>query len=151
MDCKNACLALTRREIDSQILTPLLMKGYIKDSGKDEFIVTRKGYYYAIKISGESAENFGMVSYNQAKRLSFGTLKNICKRVHDGKTESKISMLKVKPGGREGALDSYGKEVNKQIAEILDEYGFIRFLHDYGEIEITTEGFEEIIRRILLY
>jgi hypothetical protein len=149
MEICNA-LSLTREQIDSQIISPLVLGGYIKGSTKDEVIVTRKGYYYAIKISGESAPNFGMVSYNEAKRLSFDILKYICKRIHGGKTESKINIVEIKAGGYEGAPDAYGKEVINQIAEILDEYGFIRLLDDNGEIEITTKGVEEVIRRIIL-
>lgn len=147
--CKNTHLSLADEQIDNQIIYPLLIGGYIKGSIKEGIIITRKGYYYAIKISGESAQNFGMVSYKEAKRLSFDTLKYICKR-HDGKTESKNNIFEIKPGGYEGALNAYGEEVIKQVAEILDDYGFIRFLDDNGEIEITTKGVEEVLRRILL-
>jgi hypothetical protein len=42
--CKTACTSLTDKEMDSQILNPLRIYGYIKDSAKDEVIVTRKGY-----------------------------------------------------------------------------------------------------------
>ena len=79
-----------------------------------------------------------------------GTLEYVCKRLHGRKTESKINIFEVKPGGHEGKLDSYGKEVNIQIADILNEYGCIRFLDGNGEVEITTTGVEEVIRRILL-
>jgi hypothetical protein len=148
--CKTTSVSLSDQEVNSQILRPLLIKGNIKNYTKDEVVVTRKGYYYAIRISGESAANFGMVSYNEAKRLSFGTLKYVCKRIHCTKTEPKINILKIKPGGHEGALDSYGNEVNNQIAEILGEYGFITFMGDTGEIDITTKGVEEVIRRVML-
>jgi len=59
-----------------------------------------------------------------------------------------INILKIKPGGHEGALDSYGKEVNNQIAEILNEYGFTRFLDGNTEVKIT-KGVEQVIRKIL--
>ena len=72
MSVKLPHLFLTDEEIESQILSQLRINDYIKGSIKDGVIITRKGYYYAIKISGESATNFGIVSFNEARRLSFG-------------------------------------------------------------------------------
>lgn len=58
--------------------------------------------------------------------------------------------MKIKPGGYEGAHNAYGEEFINQIAEILYEYGFIEFLDDNGEIDITVKGVQEVIRSILL-
>ena len=85
---KATCLSLTDEEIESQILSQLRIEEYIKGSMKDGVTITRKGYYYAIKVSRESATNFGMVSFNEARKLSFGTLQHVCKQLHVRKTES---------------------------------------------------------------
>jgi hypothetical protein len=104
--CKAMHLSLTDEEIE-QILSQLR----IEDSMKDGVMITRKGYYYAIKISRESVTNFGMVSFNEARKLSFCTLQYVCKQSHVRKTESRINILEINHGGREGGPYSYGKEV----------------------------------------
>lgn len=56
------------------------MTGYII-VGADckQITLTRSGLYYVITISGESAANFGMISYNEANSLCLDVLKHLCR------------------------------------------------------------------------
>jgi hypothetical protein len=78
------------------ILHPLVTQGYIKEiPNQNEITVTRRGFYCAFKVSGESPNNFGMASYEEAKRLSFDVIKHICKKTTQDEGEINIQKLTI--------------------------------------------------------
>ena len=130
----------------NRILHPLVAKGYIEEiPNQNEITVTRRGFYYAIKVSGVSPSNFGMVSYEEAQQLSFDVLKHICTKTTQN--EGEINLQKLRIGNYLGA---YGGATISQIADMLIENNLIRYLDDRGKIEITSKGIREVVRKLLL-
>jgi hypothetical protein len=122
----------------NKIVWPLVAKGYIKEILNQKFTVTRKGFYHTIKMSGMSPSNFGMVSYEKAKRLSFEVLKHLCKKTIKN-PDKDIIIWQIKIGNY---LGDYGGATLNQVADILIEEGFIRYLDKKGRIEVTPQGNE---------
>jgi hypothetical protein len=147
---KNIEVTQIRRRLNlsgdiDQMKHPHLIGGYIKGiQNRDEITVTRKGFYYALKKSGISPSNFGMVSYKEAKTLSFEVLKHLCKKTVK-KEEINIWQIKIS-----NYLGDYGGATLSQVADILLEQGFIRYLDDTGRINITPKAIKQVARKLLL-
>lgn len=136
-----------KEELASKILNSLVAEGHIIEiPNQDQVTITRRGYYFAIKISGISPSNFGMVSYEEAKGLSFEMLKHICKKTTEN-VNDEINIRKMTVGDYLGA---YGGATLSQLADILIEEGFVIYLDDKGKIEVTSKGMKEVVKRLLL-
>jgi hypothetical protein len=94
--CKAMRLSLTDEEIESQILSQLR----IEDSMKDGVMITRKGYYYAIKISQvqrilEWSHSMKPESYRSAPYSMFVSSRMLGK-LNQGSTFWKLIMVVVR-------------------------------------------------------
>ena len=87
-----------------------------------------------------------MVSYEEAKGLSFEMLKHICKKTTKS-AKDEINIRKMSVGDYLGA---YGGATLNQLADTLIEEGFVRYLDDKGKIEVTSKGMKEVVKRLLL-
>jgi hypothetical protein len=137
-----------RAEPLSKTINSLVAQGHIIEiANQQQVTITRTGFYFAIKISGLSASNFGMVSYEEAKVLSFELLKHFCikstKNVND-----EINIDKITIGDH---LDAYGGATLNQLIDILTEEGLVKYIDDNGKIEVTPKGIKEVVKRLLFY
>jgi hypothetical protein len=119
---------------------PKLSSG-IKDlPASNEVTITRKGFYYAIKVSGEAAENFDMASYVDASRLSLDVLKYLARERFDNPNrEFNINEINVR---------TYGGATVEQVLDILEENGFIE-LYDKRIFKITPKGIHKVLDIVL--
>ena len=61
---------LSYEQAFDNIYSPLISEGFIGEGTRQEEItLCRKSFYYVIKITGESALNFGMFSYPEEIQL----------------------------------------------------------------------------------
>ena len=128
-------------ELAIKIIKSLVAEGHIIEiPNQDQVTITRRGYYFAIKISGISPSNFGIVSYEEAKGSCFEMLKHICKRTTKN-VKDEINISKITVGD---SLGAYGGATLNQLADILIEEGFVRYLDDKGKIEVTPKGMKEV-------
>ena len=140
--CQKIGIGNKNNDNQIEIIDSLIMEGYIRRiQGSNEATITREGFYYAIKLSGWSAENFGMVSYEEANRLSIDTLKFLSKETINN-VNREFSIDKIKIG-------NYGGAVVDQVLDILKEKGFIEPLDDQKIFKITPKGIHEVLKSIL--
>ncbi len=105
------------------------------------FRLTPKGYYYAIETSGLSANNFEMVSYDEAKELGISLLMDICKKKYNDINTIKIDTI---------LFNNYEKKITFQILDVLYDENLIDYADgNYREIQITNKGVSRIVEYIL--
>ena len=113
----------------------------IYNQRNDTFTVTRKGFYYAIKSTGLTPENFEMISYQEAERLSIQVLRFMCKMRYTETFNVTLSEIK---------FETYGKGVVNQVIDLLVEMNLIKFSDKtFSEIQITNKGIAVALRAIL--
>lgn len=132
-------------ELRYGIIPSLISDGYIADFINDKYItITRKGYYYAIKISGLPASNFEMVLYHEARKLSVELLKYLCNLTYERHETYSISIVKI-----ENYAEGYGGEAHNQAINILRE-GDLIHIDDHGTVKVTDKGRLEVIKNLLI-
>lgn len=113
----------------------------VYDQQSNTFTVTRKGLYYVIKSTGLAPENFEMVPYDEAKRLSIQTLRLLCRLRYRETLNVPISEIKFK---------TYGQGVVNQIVDLLVDRKLIKVSDNTcTEIQITIQGIGVALRSIL--